>query len=686
MTLAHHQQRGSDRTNVATTSTDVDCLIAFDSILASLRPLQDLTKNWEVDISRCLEDYLQELHEIDQDFFSSSNGCTLNFSEAALVVQNSSHVYGRKVDFLYKLVYNQLEELKSQRTCEGSATRNLSKKNNNVQPELDSFVHHDPNLEFLPLEAVLPIVDRNTNFRKCGINVPCEDTLIETTDYVHRWQNPLLQDASTTKLSLRGLTEQGSLCTTSDLTSINHSITEARKALVGALDCKTLRLAFGACCMTESGIMLVPGTVSTIDDLYRGTSSMENIVTEEISDTALVFETPQDFYCDDNDDMFSQFRQDGRDDPLETTSHCEIKQHQIANKSQFPQSVAVQERRIDDWKMICPHSRDSCMLRPLSVGKTFLLPPGLYCPPSEYVKQTFSQHVEQNQIPLKCKKSAISTTGRATAAFDIAMARKRHISDDIDDSPLGRADKRDSIFLPFKGLLFGDEFCYLMEGITKQKRSEFRRHKKLLHRRSLENVFEPSTKSEEMANSNGDFRERHDIDIDIDATHDFINGNDHSDDEDEGYGGFEINTYSHLGDDDKSDGSSDSFAALCRAHAQKLHRGAARYAMETSLTHRINLWKNKLEPILHEQTDRKPFDIHVYGESMIAMIQNESKETETHQTVDFRSISGTYPPYEVSRVFLTSLILCNAGKIVYEDVEERMTPSCPLKLRLRKLD
>lgn len=29
-----------------------DNIIPIDSILASLRPIQDLTKNWEVDISR----------------------------------------------------------------------------------------------------------------------------------------------------------------------------------------------------------------------------------------------------------------------------------------------------------------------------------------------------------------------------------------------------------------------------------------------------------------------------------------------------------------------------------------------------------------------------------------------------------------------------------------------------------
>lgn len=129
------------------------------------------------------------------------------------------------------------------------------------------------------------------------------------------------------------------------------------------------------------------------------------------------------------------------------------------------------------------------------------------------------------------------------------------------------------------------------------------------------------------------------------------------------------------------DVSNDEFAALCHAHAQRLHRGAAKFAVETSLNQRVNVWKHKLEPILDEQTDRKPFDIHAYGAGLIERVNDEMNDTEKH-IVDFRSISSNSPPYEVCRAFLTSLILCNEGKIVFEQVEERKTPSCSLKLRL----
>ncbi|NXN29434.1 CNDH2 protein, partial [Nycticryphes semicollaris] len=72
-----------------------------------LQPIQDLTKNWEVDVASQLGEYLEEL---DQICISFDNGrTTMNFIEAALVIQGSACVYSRKVEYLYSLVYQALD-------------------------------------------------------------------------------------------------------------------------------------------------------------------------------------------------------------------------------------------------------------------------------------------------------------------------------------------------------------------------------------------------------------------------------------------------------------------------------------------------------------------------------------------------------------------------------------------------
>jgi condensin-2 complex subunit H2 len=108
-----------------------------------LAPIRDLSANWHTDIAAELSDYLAQLEDIT---FSFDGGNTaLNFAEgarrcggararrasrpsralilksallraaAALLIQGSTCVYSRKVEYLHKLVYNALEAVASKR-------------------------------------------------------------------------------------------------------------------------------------------------------------------------------------------------------------------------------------------------------------------------------------------------------------------------------------------------------------------------------------------------------------------------------------------------------------------------------------------------------------------------------------------------------------------------------------------
>lgn len=72
-----------------------------------LQPMCDLTKIWKVDLVAQLSQYLQEL---DQLCISVNGGKpTMNFTEAAQLIQGSACVYSKKVDYLYSLVYHALD-------------------------------------------------------------------------------------------------------------------------------------------------------------------------------------------------------------------------------------------------------------------------------------------------------------------------------------------------------------------------------------------------------------------------------------------------------------------------------------------------------------------------------------------------------------------------------------------------
>lgn len=68
---------------------------------------RDLALNWNVDIAKELEQYLNEVELIEVSF--DEGGTALNFAEAALLIQGSTCVYSRKVEYLYQLVFRVLD-------------------------------------------------------------------------------------------------------------------------------------------------------------------------------------------------------------------------------------------------------------------------------------------------------------------------------------------------------------------------------------------------------------------------------------------------------------------------------------------------------------------------------------------------------------------------------------------------
>uniref|UniRef100_A0A4W5K3L6 Condensin-2 complex subunit H2 n=1 Tax=Hucho hucho TaxID=62062 RepID=A0A4W5K3L6_9TELE len=72
-----------------------------------LQPIRELTKNWDIDVASELADYLEELDDMCISFDGGKT--TLNFAEAALLIQGSACIYSKKVEHLYNLVYQTLD-------------------------------------------------------------------------------------------------------------------------------------------------------------------------------------------------------------------------------------------------------------------------------------------------------------------------------------------------------------------------------------------------------------------------------------------------------------------------------------------------------------------------------------------------------------------------------------------------
>ncbi|XP_007245046.3 condensin-2 complex subunit H2 [Astyanax mexicanus] len=72
-----------------------------------LQPIREMTKNWDVDLATQLGEYLEELDQMTISFDGGKT--TMNFAEAALLIQGSTCIYGRKVELLHNLVFQTLD-------------------------------------------------------------------------------------------------------------------------------------------------------------------------------------------------------------------------------------------------------------------------------------------------------------------------------------------------------------------------------------------------------------------------------------------------------------------------------------------------------------------------------------------------------------------------------------------------
>ncbi|NXW38780.1 CNDH2 protein, partial [Phaetusa simplex] len=123
-----------------------------------LQPIRDLTKNWEVDVAAQLGEYLEEL---DQICISFDNGkTTMNFIEAALVIQGSACVYSRKVEYLYSLVYQTLDFISNKKR------EKLPSSVGQDDRDADATFGAEEKEEFLSLDDIRDSSQANVDMRK----------------------------------------------------------------------------------------------------------------------------------------------------------------------------------------------------------------------------------------------------------------------------------------------------------------------------------------------------------------------------------------------------------------------------------------------------------------------------------------------------------------------------------------
>ncbi|KAG8080354.1 hypothetical protein GUJ93_ZPchr0007g3101 [Zizania palustris] len=104
--------------------------------------------NWEVDVAKSLEEYLVKI--CSGEIKGDDGAHSVNFAEAALLLQGSVQVYSRKVEYLYSLVLNALEFLSQKKQDQENSSAQANENNpSTVLNEEDIF----SGLDDVPVEA-----------------------------------------------------------------------------------------------------------------------------------------------------------------------------------------------------------------------------------------------------------------------------------------------------------------------------------------------------------------------------------------------------------------------------------------------------------------------------------------------------------------------------------------------------
>jgi condensin-2 complex subunit H2 len=650
-----------------------------------IQPLRDLARNFDIDIEPYLQEYLyyEGLHDTHHDLESSSTPEATQFAAAALKIQNSTSIYTRKVDFLHQVVYEAHESLHE---LYSKNSKQNKRKNKCEDVEIADFCSYDDQMEFLLLDDVLP-VDREG--RK--INLPT----YQRTENPDTTLNETHNNNNVTLLSLGGImstTRDDSHQISRSFLS-NTSPTAMSRMLHQNLNNDTLWRLVGSDVDTN-GALVMPGAKKEVFVNGELKSGEKVMIDEEMGGEVEIFRESSDGmdgefggcnddFGDDNDGggfVFNEEEEEENAQEIEVEPAPEIEPVEVKEKKP--------EKKQDPWEALDPHEPSNDKSNPLKIGVTFRLPPGL----------------EEDERPSAC------VTGSRTRSAKIRKPKEEerrevnrwHISpfatdwldEKNDDDSMEDTTNKSHLDRMFrvKEMIYGEEFAYLakryakhFDAIARQKRRQQRQDE------GNDPVDAQEADSEDYDDYGGGF------DYGGDDDHSYGNDNDAMDNVENDRANrsnvdfaaiddvFATTGFHDDGDNDIDYNNSQlTFEELCRAHLLKFAASAEKYRAETQLTKRVGAWQTGLAPILEEQEKRPEFDIHSVGRQILQSVEDKlstKKRTAVggkkldppsvgdnkSNIIAFRQISKDKEEYEVCRLFLSTLMLCNCGNVIVHD-------------------
>lgn len=564
-----------------------------------LQPIRDLTKNWEVDVAAQLGEYLEELDQICISFDGGKT--TMNFIEAALLIQGSACIYSKKVEYLYSLVYQALDF--------------ISNKKRDRQPTsvgedgTDADVSTGPRREeeeFLSLDDIrdtaVVSVDMRKDHQPPTVNiVPLTPMALVPPEEMEKRDNPLLSRkgeilASRKDFRMNTCTPHANGAFMLELAGL--SPTQCPQARPPAREPGSA---------TGEQIGPQPGNVPTEHSVCRTPVPVLNFSDHEGA------VAPECGGGDDDDaGGGGDFWPDAPAGGVEASPAVEHMQQQksapegrgymLRERAPAVDPNAHIKEMLDPWRSLDPF--DDSEDKPFKKGRPFTVPRGLAEVPGSKRKR---------RAPCKLQD------------FMKWFSATQH-------------DRADTRRAKRKGPTFADLEVLYWKQVKERMAVQRKLHRRmglLLGKHLQEELPEEAEEEERMDDyldhdgGADDFLEQEDIQPE--APEQLPEGD--------------------LGPCAIPD--SLSYEELVRRNVELFIANSQKYARETVLSQRIRDWEDKMGPKLQEQEERAAFDIHSYGDQLAGSC---GRLGEWHS---FASLVAGKPAFEVCRYMLASLQLAN---------------------------
>ncbi|KAK1327657.1 hypothetical protein QTO34_012946 [Cnephaeus nilssonii] len=587
-----------------------------------LQPIRDLTKNWEVDVAAQLGEYLEELDQICISFDEGKT--TMNFVEAALLIQGSACVYSKKVEYLYSLVYQALDFISGKRRA-----RQLAAQEDGASRDASSRASQHVEDEFLSLDD-LPDTRANVDLRNEQASgevtiVPLLPMALVALDEMDKNNNPLYSCqgevlASRKDFRMNTCTPHPRGAFMLEPVGLSPMETLLPRTEAGWAEEQPMEVSVISSPVPVPGISQEPGTPPEGPMPGGGDEDEDAEGVAELPEVPLEPRSPQQ-------------------------STAQPRRFELRERQEVLEPVSQLKETPDPWQSLDPFS--SLDSKPFKKGRPYSVPACVEEVPGQKRKRkgatklqdfhqwylaTYANHADSRRLRKKGPSFAGATGAQCAPLRDNgAMLCPPPLR-------LGMPKALGGYGHPLTRLL-----CVDMEVLYwKHVREQLETLRKLQRREATKRWL---PRAEEGLWPVEEDRLEDSLE-ELGAADDFL--------EPEGFAEPDAAKPEDTAAlEAEAMPASLSYEELVRRNVELFITTSQKFVQETELSQRVRDWEDSIQPLLQEQEQHVPFDIHLYGDQMV------SRFSQLNQWCPFAKLVAGQPAFEVCRAMLASLQLAN---------------------------